>query len=207
MKPTFLHPLLKWLLPLLLLTALGARAQSVRVTVVPLPPYSTHLSDYVDQPNRLLVTLSNTGRQAVSLQLAGSITGDNGVSARTRPGAHSPRPVTLEALQTRRLDADELGLLFDENMLTYTGISAQQVVRGNGLPEGTYTICVQALDYATGRLLSAAEPVGCSRPFSLRSLEAPYIIKPQPDENIRPNSPQNLIFSWSRPAGAPVTTE
>ncbi len=206
MKPTFLHPLLKWLLPLLL-TALGARAQSVRVTVVPLPPYSTHLSDYVDQPNRLLVTLSNTGRQAVSLQLAGSISGDNGVSARTRPGAHSPRPVTLEALQTRRLDADELGLLFDENMLTYTGISAQQVVRGNGLPEGTYTICVQALDYATGRLLSAAEPVGCSRPFSLRSLEPPYVIKPQPDENIRPNSPQNLIFSWSRPAGAPVTTE
>lgn len=207
MKPHFLHSLRRWLLPLLLLTALGSRAQSVRVTVVPLPPYSTHLSDYVDQPNRLLVTLSNTGRQAVSLQLAGSISGDNGVSARTRPGAHSPRPVTLEALQTRRLDADELGLLFDENMLTYTGISAQQVVRGNGLPEGTYTICVQALDYATGRLLSAAEPVGCSRPFSLRSLEAPYIIKPQPDENIRLNSPQNLIFSWSRPAGAPVTTE
>ena len=210
MKTLFLFPrggLLLWLLLVLLALGLRAQAQTVRVTVVPLPPYSTHLSDYVDQPNRLLVTLSNSGRTAVSLQLAGSITGDNGVSARTRPGAHSPRPVTLDPLQTRRLDADELGLLFDENMLTYTGISAQQVVRGNGLPEGTYTICVQALDYATGRLLSAAEQVGCSRPFSLRSLEAPYIIKPQPDENIRPNSPQNLIFSWSRPAGAPVTTE
>ena len=210
MKTLFLFPrggLLLWLL--LVLLALGQRvqAQTVRVTVVPLPPYSTHLSDYVDQPNRLLVTLSNSGRTAVSLQLAGSITGDNGVSARTKPGAHSTRPVTLDPLQTRRLDADELGLLFDENMLAYTGVSAQEIVRGNGLPEGTYTICVQALDYATGRLLSAGEPVGCSRPFSLRSLEAPYIIKPQPDETVRANSPQNLIFSWSRPAGAPVTTE
>ncbi|MDQ2769241.1 MAG: carboxypeptidase regulatory-like domain-containing protein [Bacteroidota bacterium] len=208
MKSFFLHPLLRWLLPLLLL-AFGARAQApaVRVTVVPLPPYSTHLSDYVDQPNRLLITLSNTTRQAVSLQLAGSIAGDNGVSARTKPGAHSPRPVSLDALQTRQLDADELGQLFDEGMLTYSGISAQEIVRGNGLPEGTYTICVRALDYATGQLLSADEPVGCSRPFSLRSFEAPYIIKPQPDENVRPNSPQNIIFTWSRPAGAPITTE
>jgi len=195
------------LLPLWLGLAAGARAQAVRVTVVPLPPYSTHLSDYVDQPNRLLVTLSNTTRQPVSLQLAGAITGDNGVSARTKPGARSPRPVALDALQTRRLDSEELGLLFDETMLSYTGISAQEVVRGNGLPEGTYTICVKALDYATGRPLSADEPVGCSRPFSLRSLEPPYIIKPLADEQIRANSPQNIIFTWSRPAGAPVNTE
>ncbi|MBF9142359.1 carboxypeptidase regulatory-like domain-containing protein [Hymenobacter properus] len=199
---------LLWLLPLLLL-AVGARAQTpvVRVTVVPLPPYSTHLSDYADQPNRLLITLSNTSRQAVSLQLAATLTGDNGVSARTKPDARSPRPVNLAALQTRQLDADELGQLFDENMLTYTGVSVQEIVRGNGLPEGTYTICVKAMDYATGRLLSAEAPVGCSRPFSLRSLEAPYIIRPLADENIRPNAPQNIVFTWSRPAGAPVTTE
>ncbi|MFD2721848.1 carboxypeptidase regulatory-like domain-containing protein [Hymenobacter monticola] len=209
MKPRLLNFRgLLWLLPLLLL-AVGARAQTpvVRVTVVPLPPYSTHLSDYADQPNRLLVTLSNTSRQAVSLQLAGSITGDNGVSARTRPDARSPRPVNLAALQTRQLDADELGQLFDENMLTYTGVTVQEIVRGNGLPEGTYTICVKAMDYATGRLLSAEAPVGCSRPFALRSLEAPYIIRPLADENIRPNAPQNIVFTWSRPAGAPVTTE
>lgn len=209
MKPRLLNFRgLLWLLPLLLWAA-GARAQApvVRVTVVPLPPYSTHLSDYADQPNRLLVTLSNTSRQPVSLQLVGSITGDNGVSARTRPDARSPRPVNLAALQTRQLDADELGQLFDENMLTYTGVSVQEIVRGNGLPEGTYTICVKAMDYATGRLLSAEAPVGCSRPFVLRSFEAPYIIRPLADENIRPNAPQNIVFTWSRPAGAPVTTE
>lgn len=203
----FHRHLLLWLLPLLLASGARAQAPAVRVTVVPLPPYSTHLSDYVDQPNRLLVTLSNTGRTAVSLQLAANLTGDNGVSARTKPGARSPRPVNLDPLQTRQLDAEELGQLFDENMLTYTGASAQEIVRGNGLPEGTYTICVRAFDYVNGRLLSADEPQGCSRPFSLRSLEAPYVIRPLPDENIRPNSPQNIVFTWSRPAGAPVTTE
>ncbi|MBF9220256.1 carboxypeptidase regulatory-like domain-containing protein [Hymenobacter ruricola] len=198
------------LLPLLLLAG-GARAQAsvqaVRVTVMPLPPYSTHLSDYVDQPNRLLITLSNTTRTPLSLQLAGTLSGDNGIRVQTKPSARSPRPVNLDPLQTRRLDQEELSQLFDENMLTYTGITMQQMVRGNGLPEGTYTICVKALDYANGRPLSAEDPVGCSRPFALRSLEPPYIIKPLADENFKAVSPQNILFTWSRPAGAPITTE
>ena len=194
---------------LLVLLALAARAQApaVRVTVVPLPPYSTHLSDYVDEPNRLLITLSNTTRFPLSLQLAANLTGDNGIRVQTRPDARSPRPIALDPLQTRQLDRDELGELLDANMLSYSGIRLEEIVRGNGLPEGTYTLCVRALDYATGRLLSADEPVGCSRPFALRSLEPPYVIRPLPDEVVKANSPQNILFTWSRPAGAAVTTE
>ena len=197
------------LLLLLVLLALGARAQApaVRVTVVPLPPYSTHLSDYADEPNRLLVTLSNTTRSPLSVQLAANLTGDNGIRVQTRPDARSPRPIALDPLQTRQLDRDELGQLLDANMLSYSGVRLEEIVRGNGLPEGTYTLCVRALDYTTGRLLSAEEPVGCSRPFALRSLEPPYVIRPLPDEVVPSRSPQNILFTWSRPAGAAVTTE
>ena len=187
-----------------------ARAQSatdVRVTVLVLPPYSTHLSDYADQPNRLVVTLTNTTRGPLSLQLAATLTGDNGVRAQTKPQAHSPRPVPLAALQSRTLDQDELGQLFDENQLTYTGASVQQIVRGNGLPEGTYTLCVRALDYATLQPRSAENPLGCSRAFMLRSLEPPIVVRPTPDETIKVQSPQNILFTWTRPAGAAVSTE
>lgn len=206
--------LLSWprLLGLLLLGLLAtaqvrAQAPTVRATVLVLPPYSTHLSDYADQPNRLIISLTNLSRTPVSLQLAGTLTGDNGVRAQTKPGARSPRPIALDVLQTRTLDRDELGQLLDANQLDYTGTSAQDIVRGNGLPEGSYTLCVRALDYATGRPLSAEEPVGCSRPFALRSLEPPYLIKPLTDEVIRATAPQNIVFTWSRPAGAPISTE
>ncbi|UOQ54845.1 hypothetical protein [Hymenobacter cellulosivorans] len=188
----------------------AARAQSandVRITVLVLPPYSTHLSDYVDQPNRLVVTLSNLTRSPVSLQLAGSLTGDNGVRVQTSAQARSPRPVQLLGLQTRTLDRDELGQLFDENQLTYSGVTAQQMVRGNGLPEGSYTLCVRALDYATRQPRSAENPLGCSRSFLLRSLEPPIIVRPTPDEVVKTQSPQNILFTWTRPAGAPVSTE
>ncbi|QIX62275.1 hypothetical protein HER32_14240 [Hymenobacter sp. BT18] len=200
-----------WLLPLLaLLSGPRAWAQSgteVRVTVLALPPYSTHLSDYVDQPNRLVVTLTNTTRQPLQLQLAGTLTGDNGVQARTRDQVRSARPLELAALQTRRLDQDELGRLFDENQLTYSGITLPQMVRGNGLPEGTYTICVRALDYSTLRPLSAENPLGCSKSFLLRSLEPPQLVRPTPDEVVKTRSPQNILFTWTRPAGAAATTE
>ncbi|MCR5887252.1 carboxypeptidase regulatory-like domain-containing protein [Hymenobacter sp. J193] len=200
-----------WLLALLvLLSAPRTWAQSgtdVRVTVLALPPYSTHLADYVDQPNRLVVTLTNTTRQPLQLQLAGTLTGDNGVQARTRDQVRSARPLELAALQTRRLDQDELGRLFDENQLTYSGITLQQMVRGNGLPEGTYTICVRALDYSTLRPLSAENPLGCSKSFLLRSLEPPQLVRPTPDEVVKTRSPQNILFTWTRPAGAAATTE
>jgi TANFOR domain-containing protein len=197
------------LLPVLaLLLARPAAAQTdVRLTVLVLPPYSTHLSDYVDQPNRLVVTLTNTTRSPLSLQLTGTLTGDNGVRVQTGPQARSPRPVTLNALQTRTLDRDELGQLFDESQLQYTGITAREVVRGNGLPEGTYTFCVRALDYNSRRPLSAESPLGCSRSFLLRSLEPPIIVRPLADEVVKTQSPQNILFTWTRPAGAAPSTE
>ncbi|WP_170061791.1 hypothetical protein [Hymenobacter chitinivorans] len=188
----------------------AARAQSandVRVTVLVLPPYSTHLSDYVDQPNRLVVTLTNLTRTPVSLQLAGTLTGDNGVRVQTSAQARSPRPVQLTGLQTRQLDRDELGQLFDENQLTYSGVTVQQMVRGNGLPEGSYTLCVRALDYATLQPRSAENPLGCSRSFLLRSLEPPIIVRPAAEEIVKTQSPQNILFTWTRPAGAPISTE
>lgn len=202
---------LKYLLLLSLwLLALGtarAQAPTVRINVLLVPPYSTHLADYVDQPNRLLVSVTNLSRNPVELQLAGNLSSDGGIKVFTKTGYRSPRPFTLDGMQTRSLDQDELRDLFDAGSLVYQGIKAEEIVRGNGLPEGAYTICVRALDYKTQQPLSADAPGGCSRPAMLRALEAPYIIKPAPDEVIKLLTPQNILFTWTRPAGAPPTTE
>jgi TANFOR domain-containing protein len=197
------------LLAALWLVVFGVQAQTptVRVNVNLLPPYSTHLADYVDQPGRLLVTVTNLRATAIDVQFAAALSSDAGIRVFTKSGYQSSRPFTLDALQTRQLGQDELKDLFDANSLTYEGLSVADIARGGGLPEGTYTICVQALDYATRQPLSADAPGGCSRPVRLASLEAPYLIRPVPDEVVRVNGPQNILFTWARPAGAPPTTE
>jgi len=197
------------LLAALWLVVFGVRAQTptVRVNVNLLPPYSTHLADYVDQPGRMMVSVTNLRTTAIDVQFAASLSSDVGIRIFTKPGYQSGRPFTLDALQTRQLGQDELKDLFEANSLTYEGLSVADIARGGGLPEGTYTICVQALDYATRQPLSADAPGGCSRPVRLASLEAPYLIRPVADEVVRVNGPQNILFTWTRPAGAPPSTE
>ncbi|HLP21802.1 MAG TPA: hypothetical protein VK174_15925, partial [Chitinophagales bacterium] len=50
----------------------------VTVTAQVTPPYSPYLSTYVDQPNKVIVTLINTTNQTQNLRLWIRISGDNG---------------------------------------------------------------------------------------------------------------------------------
>ncbi len=182
---------------------------NIRVNVQVLPPYSQYLSDYQSRPGQIVVTLTNISRNAYRLQLKGSIIGDNNVEIRTKANFKSPTPISINALETKRLSSADIQLLFDDTALDFQGITADDITRKNTLPEGLYQICVQAADYVTGQELSAEEPQGCSAPFNLQSIEPPYLIKPAEDEEIiaQTGAPQNIIFSWSTPASAPPSTK
>ena len=180
----------------------------VTATIRVIPPYSTHLSDYADQPEKTLITLRNNTQRTLQVQLLGSITGENGIELRTAPQFKSPQAIELAPLAVVSLNADAIRNLFDVNRLILSGVSREALVRGNGLPEGIYTVCIRALDYQTNEPLSLEEPLGCSNPMNITNLEPPYLIKPVCGEDtIRGWTPQNLLFTWSFPAGAPPSTE
>ncbi|MEO5976013.1 MAG: hypothetical protein ABIS36_17120 [Chryseolinea sp.] len=180
----------------------------VTATIRILPPYSTHLSDYADQPEKTLIMLRNNTQRTLQIQLLGSITGENGLELRTAPQFKSPQPIELGPLAVVNLNADAIRNLFDVNKLALSGVSRETLVRGNGLPEGIYTVCIRALDYQTNELLSLEEPLGCSNPMNITNLEPPYLIKPICGEDtVRNLGPQNLLYTWSLPAGAPPSTE
>ena len=65
-------------------------AQSVVVNVQVLPPFSNYLSVYLDNPNKVVVTLQNTGRSAVDIKLKASLEGDNGVKIYTNDAFNPP---------------------------------------------------------------------------------------------------------------------
>ncbi|MFN8265965.1 MAG: carboxypeptidase regulatory-like domain-containing protein [Chitinophagaceae bacterium] len=193
----------------LLLSFTTARTQTqdvVNVTLNVVPPYPIRLTDFAEQPGKVLITLQNKTQRGLSIYLRVTITGDNGVSIATNPSYIPPTGITLQGNQVLVADYNTVRDLFDTRNLIFSGINANDIRNRNGLPEGTYTVCVRAYwREQPGAALSGAPPFGCAT-FRLTSLEPPILIRPMEDDSIRYVQPQNVIFSWTIPAGVPPGT-
>lgn len=178
-----------------------AQTPTVNVTVQVLPPYSTYLPDYVNSPSKVVFTLMSYTN--ASVRLKASIKGDNGISVTTSDSYRPTTAIQLTAYQQKMLTGLDLKNYLDFNSAVVTGISKNDLFRGSGIPEGSYTLCIQALDYNTGAPLSNAEPLGCSNTFNIEQLSPPQLISPRCDEPVLAGQIQNVIFSWLPPAGVP----
>ncbi|GEM_PF-4431221 len=201
----------------LLLTSLTGRAQTypLQVQVSVLPPYSAYLQDYPGAGQQVRVFIINTSRQTYQIRLAGQLTGDNGIEIRTSVSYRPPRPLTVPPGQTL-LSRTDLEGLFDLNQVEVTGIDKNLLARGLPLPDGTYQLCIRALNETAtntaavpfGQPLSAEFPIGCSAPIIVRSVEPPILISPLCDAEVTATQPQALVFTWTPPAGvSPVSVE
>lgn len=169
-----------------------------------IPPYSPYISSYVDNPNKLILTLTNTSAQQQNVKLWVRIAGDNGVSGTTTTGFKPQAPIVLPAFQTKVIDfsSNETKSYFDANNVTLTGITKAQLIQNQALPEGTYTICTKALDYNTGLPLSL-DGQGCTAPFVISYIDPCMLIQPSCNSEVQQSNPQNILFTWSPPATAP----
>ena len=200
------RPVILWTLLLLATTAIG-QSYPVRITIAVTPPYSTRISEYTSQPNKIMATVQSLAAgRPLSIYLSGSISSDGGVSISTRPGYKPAQPIILNPGTPMLLNMNNIGDIFNENNLVYAGITQEEIIYGNGLPEDSYVICLQAFDYATNQPLSEEEPMGCSAPFNITSLEPPVILQPLCQDTLRAIKPQNVLISWTRPVGAPFNT-
>jgi TANFOR domain-containing protein len=194
----------------LLMTAgqLIAQPFYVNVSIAVQPPYSPHISDYTSQPGKIMATLMNTSPAGGSIQvyLLGSITGTGGINIYTDPAYKMPAPITLLPGQPFMLSQNNLEQVFSENHLIFEGITKQQVINGNGLPEDNYQICIRAYYYNTGQPASAEEPLGCAQ-MNITSVEPPIVLNPVCGDTITASNPQSLIMSWTMPAGTPMNTQ
>ncbi len=179
----------------------------LRVQVQVARPYPNKITDFQSNPNQVVVLINNTSNAAYRIQLIGAVTGDNNVSVRTSGNYRSSHAIEVAPLSVTRVSAEDVGELFNPNSLVFSGVTREQAIRLNGLPEGLYQICARAIDFTTRAPLSDEEPLGCSNLFTVSNLEPPVIIKPFAEEEIRATLPQNLVFSWSMPPGAPPTTQ
>lgn len=173
---------------------------NVNVSINILPPYSTYISDYLNNQNKTIVTLIPNGLTSAdqaTVYFKASIVGDNGVSMITKSGYKPAQGLQLIGAFPKILNGKTLSDYFDVNNLIFTGITYQELVNGNGLPEGNYTICVQVFDFNTDLPLSQMPPMGCSAPLNIQHIDPPLPLSPACGSNVMFTPVQNILINWS----------
>lgn len=182
---------------------------SVHVNRLPTGAYPTKVYQFSNNPGLINVVLTNHTSAVYNLYLNGTLTGDNGVLVTTAKG-YQPAALTLNPFETKSLNAVEAGSLFDPNSLVYLSGNTNikpSVFGDQGLPEGTYQVCVRAFNVATHQPLSADEPIGCSNVFTVSTLEPPMILSPMDADSLPSVGLQNVSLRWTTPPGAPPSTQ
>jgi len=203
--------LLVWVIFSVLKT--NAQDNPVSISVQVIPPYSPYFSDYIGESGNItsgyndliMVTLQNTDMSSsYQLKLIPKISSNTNVSVEVQPGFTPTRPISLAPGETRVLNMSDLkgyNSNLNNNHVAYSGVSYNELVQTGVLPEGNYTVCIQAYDYNTSTPLSNSEPGGCSAGFLVSHPDPPQITFPVNGSELLAGDPQNLQFSWTPPAG------
>ena len=191
------------------LTLMGwqLNAQQINIQVlVPTSPPPSSLAEIIAFESEVIIVLSNTSSQVREIKLVASLNdlsrGHNLTMKRGIPGL---TPITLTPGQVREMRFRELRSLYGNlsaNDFIIDGFEFDQIVREERLPEGTYSICIEALDFNTDELLSMEGNCGF---FPIIAYDPPIIIFPEQEATLVSTTPQNIIFNWT-PTGLPQST-
>ncbi len=194
----------------------NSQAQMITQNVTVMPPYSNKLSDYITSPGKInsIITGSGSDRLEFRIYIHGTIMStDESIIIRTKNDYKPVAPIIIKGTLTATgapvflpytLTYSDILQIFDQQHLEYMGITREQVMQ-QGLPENTYQICFSIYDYETGRPMSSVS--ACSNVFTVSSVEAPIIISPINEASLGELESKNIVFTWTRPPGAPVNTQ
>ena len=143
--------------------------------VLLIAPFTSRLSDFTANPAKVVITVHNNITYPLfKIKLLASLKGDNGVQISTNPANLNlvPEITLLSGQPTVVLNATSIQNLFNLEGVIIQGITQNELVNGNGLPAGTYELCITPVasvaDPATqqqaGQPLSAEK---CSNTFTL----------------------------------------
>ena len=171
----------------------------VTVSLNVLPPYSPYFKDYAGYgDNKMIVTLLYSGAiggAPLNVYLAGNITKDDGsIKVAVKEDFRPSLPITLMPNVPKTLTGATLRDVFgnaNPNALSFSGITKDALMLNQAFPEGTYNICVKALNFQTGQLYSE----DCRSTFIVYA--EPPQITPFINNEEKAKTPQYVNVNWS----------
>lgn len=182
---------------------------NVNVNINVIGPYSPYITDYIANQNKTFISIVPNGSSSdqATIYFKASIVGDNGVAVYTKSGYKPPQGMQISGGFPKMLTGRTLADYFDANNLIFTKITYQELVNGSGLPEGSYTICVQIFDYATDLPLSQMPPMGCTAPLNIQHVDPPLLLSPVCGSHVFVSNVQNFLINWSYNPGVNNKTQ
>ncbi len=200
MKIPFITMLLALMMSAICLSSLQAQHVQVNLTIP--PPYPIYLENYLNFTNQTVITIQNTSSETRQIKLVASVTGDNGISAAVKHSFTPNAPLILNPMETRVLTGGQLKALnnnLKESDVDVTGTSKSLLMQTATLPEGSYTVCIEPLDYITSQSYASPAGPGCAYIF-ITQYDPPEIIVPAFEQALWATTPQFVNFAWT-PAG------
>lgn len=172
----------------------------IQITINVLPPYPNYADEVIQMGDQTIITLQNTDLSTdYSLKLGVELSGDNGIIVRSKENTMPNTAITIMAGETVVMTGDELSNFYNnysENDFDFIGITRTDIINNQQLPDGAYSICVRAYDYASGIPLSATSPQGCTAPFFVVAIDPPIITYPQNQLQLQVLEPQLISINW-----------
>ncbi|MEO0732286.1 MAG: hypothetical protein AAFZ52_05600, partial [Bacteroidota bacterium] len=181
----------------ILFLSTSGRAQNVRVAVIVPDPPPAYWDDYLEFNADIQVILTNLSTLPQEVKLIPTLTSDRGLSAAFQPGFQPLAPITLAGGETVQLNYRDLRALYGtptQDDIQLEGISFDRLFASETIPEGSYTLCVEARDFTTNEPVS--NTFGCDV-FFIQQHEPPLLIWPADGLEVTPLEPQFLNFVWS----------
>ncbi len=192
---------LKKVLPIIgiwcIVLPLSLVAQPIRINVIVPNPPPIYWEAYLEFEADILLILTNVSQQTQEIKLLPRLSSDRGLEANFRPAFQPLSPIVLAGGQSINLTYRDLRSIFgrpSQDDVQLSGISFDRLFESETIPEGNYTLCVEARDFNTNEPLS--NNFGCAL-FFVQQHEPPLIIHPYDEAHILPLEPQFVNFLWS----------
>jgi len=184
------------------LVLMSGFSQPLQINLNINPPYSPFLNDYLSMQGNTFMSVTNSTPLNESIKFHLTLTSTNGISITTKPGFTVGNPAIVPGNRTIQVR----GLLggssvfeegdYDLNLGQY---DKDQLLRLGLLPEGTYTLCIKALDNTTDEVLSQT----VCRQFNIRYSRPPQTILPACASNVNYSQLYGPNFQWTPTIGLP----
>ena len=175
--------------------------QSLDISIEIAPPYPVELDYYLENADNLFITMTNKLNTSQDVYYQVRLTGDNGIDLHTFPSYKPGSPVTFQPFETKMYTGTNMSMDFpfsypdDIDISSLTQEQYDFITFYRSLPEGTYELCVRALDYTTDVPIS----VGCSASFQVLYADAPYIYMPANGEEVIATENSLVNIGWEPP--------
>ncbi len=180
---------------------LFAQAPAVQIQLsLPNNPTPTTTQDVLDQLDKPVVFVTNTSLTTQDIMFYAKFQLNGADFLIIDPFARKPtQPLSLQPGESRSLSLTQFTSFFGDytvDDIKLGNLNLTDFLQNQFLPEGAYSICVQAFDFNTSLPLSGAAPMGCGNLF-VYTPDPPIITTPYDGMQVNLLSGiQNLNINW-----------